>query len=226
MQYPGYRRFQPIGIFVDHRSKPNKRPPPLQKKKAHPRCTLTNLASPNWNSKGRVDRSFGHVLTIKARRLGVRPRQFLIENPRFLRFMKLTFFSIQSVGQFKDEIYRSILQIQAVTIADDNANRRLITRKRNRSIIDTFPDPLGSTRFTREQLRSLLIHLRLPELAKPKGRKFSGESILLISLTRFAHGFTWNHMAQHVFGGNPDFLMYAYEWFVDHLYVNFYHKIN
>ena len=63
MQYLGYKRFQPIGIFVDHRSKPNKRPPPLQKKKAHPRCTLTNLASPKWNSKGRVDRSFGHVLT-------------------------------------------------------------------------------------------------------------------------------------------------------------------
>lgn len=93
-------------------------------------------------------------------------------------------------------------------------------------------DCLLWTRFTKPQLRKLFVHLRIPEgrinvlSFRPNNfRWFTGEEILIISLTKLATGEAWFRMTSK-FGGNPDFFCYALAWFVDHVFDLLYNKIS
>jgi len=103
------------------------------------------------------------------------------------------------------------------------------TPARNRSIEALSEgDAHRLTRFRKEQLQLLLIHWRIPvEVVTTRNRYvFTGEEVLIVCLTRVATGMSWTQLSKDVFGGNPRRWSPAFSWFVDFLFVNFYHKIS
>ena len=81
------------------------------------------------------------------------------------------------------------------------------------------------TRFTKDQLRLLLIHLRIPDRIVVKGgHVFTGEETLIVSLTKIAHAEPWTIMIKNKFGGDPNFWCYAFRWLMKYIYDTFYHK--
>ena len=100
---------------------------------------------------------------------------------------------------------------------------------KNRTIDELDPAfALGFTRFTKEQLHKLFVHLRLPNtVILPRRRyRFSGEEVLIICLARLATGDPWNRLIPSNFGGGLARWGDAFEWFVQHIFVNFYNKIS
>jgi hypothetical protein len=74
-----------------------------------------------------------------------------------------------------------------------------------------------------------MVHLRIPNtvVIVPRHRyRFSGEEILIICLTHFATGHPWTRLIPSHFGGDPRRWIVAFHWFIDHLFVLFYHKIS
>ena len=71
-------------------------------------------------------------------------------------------------------------------------------------------------------------HYRLPteDLILPCRNRFKTETIFIVSLTKIATGVPWVGLIRHWFGGNPDHWCYAFAWFIDHLFVTFFHKIS
>ncbi len=91
----------------------------------------------------------------------------------------------------------------------DNSDRipHVFTQWKNRSIHAVAERNCYLwTRFTRQQLHLLLLHLRIPVLVRPPvsgGRSsFSGEEVLIISLTKISLGLSFITM-DSFFGGNP-----------------------
>ena len=100
---------------------------------------------------------------------------------------------------------------------------------KNRTIDELDPTfALALTRFTKEQLRKIYLHLRLPPtIILPRRRyRFSGEELLIVCLARIATGDPWNRLIPMNFGGGLARWGEAFEWFVEHIFVNFYNKIS
>jgi hypothetical protein len=101
---------------------------------------------------------------------------------------------------------------------------------RNRAIDDLSEENAYAwTRFRKHQLRLLMVHLRIPNtvVIGPRHRyRFSGEEILIICLSRLATGDPWTRLIPSHFGGDPRRWSVAFCWFIDHLFVSFYHKIS
>ena len=97
----------------------------------------------------------------------------------------------------------------------------------------TESDAYLYTRFTKEELHKLFVHLRLPlgtinvmEHKQNQYRYFTSEEIFLLSLTKIAHGLSWVLMGRGLFGGNPDYFGAAFRWFIDYVFVTFFNKIS
>ncbi len=99
---------------------------------------------------------------------------------------------------------------------------------RNRTIDDILDETAKQlTRFTKDQLRLLLLHWRIPNIILTGPRyQFNGEEILLVSLAKITTGDPWTRLIDGFFGGDPRRWTYAFQWFVNHLYTVFYHKIS
>ena len=107
--------------------------------------------------------------------------------------------------------------------------READTPPRNRSIEALSEgDAHRLTRFRKEQLQVLMVHWRIPaQVVTARNRYvFTGEEMLIVCLTRLATGWSWTQLSKDVFGGNPRRWSPLFHWFVDFLFVNFYHKIS
>ncbi len=83
------------------------------------------------------------------------------------------------------------------------------------------------TRFTKDQLRILFLHLRIPQvIIIPNHHRFTGEEVLIISLARLATGDPWTRLIPGNFGGNVRRWSAAFRWFIEHIFITFYHKIS
>ena len=86
-------------------------------------------------------------------------------------------------------------------------------------------DAYELTRFAKEQLGKLLLHLRIPgRIVVKGGHVFTGEETLIVCLTKIAHAEPWTMLIKNKFGGNPDFWCYAFKWLMKYIYETFYHK--
>ena len=98
------------------------------------------------------------------------------------------------------------------------------TNRRNSDITDEWART--NTRFTKDELRLLLLHLRIPIKFRTKfGHVLSGETVLLISLVYMAHA-TPFYLLSEKFAGNPREFGSFFKLFCDHLYTTFYHRIS
>jgi hypothetical protein len=68
------------------------------------------------------------------------------------------------------------------------------------------------TRFTKEQLSKLFVLWKIPSIVCIQRYKFTGEEIMLISLTRFAQGVDWIDLAENNFGGEARYMPLMYYW--------------
>ena len=84
------------------------------------------------------------------------------------------------------------------------------------------------TRFTKEELSLLMVHLRIPteDFVDGSRHRFKTETVLIVSLAKIATGMPWYYLVRLWFGGNPDHWCTAFAWFVDHLFVTLYNKIS
>jgi hypothetical protein len=101
---------------------------------------------------------------------------------------------------------------------------------RNRLIDDLSEENAYAwTRFRKHQLRLLMAHLQIPNsvVVGPRQRyRFSGEELLIVCLTRIATGDPWTRLIPSHFGGNARRWSIAFRWFINHIYITFYHKIS
>ena len=82
------------------------------------------------------------------------------------------------------------------------------------------------TRFTKQQLKLLYLHLRIPKkFTAYNSHHFDGEFVLILSLTYLASAENMKSLT-YKFGGNHDFWGIVFKEFIDHLYCTFYHKIS
>jgi hypothetical protein len=126
------------------------------------------------------------------------------------------------------QAFKDIVCIRASHRANDPAMQAENAPK-NRRIDDLSPDEAYRwTRFTKAQLYLLLLHLRIPEwLPSTTNRyRFTGEEVLLVSLTRIDTGEAFYDFIPSKFGGGPAAKWSkAFKWFIDHTFNTFYHKI-
>jgi hypothetical protein len=101
---------------------------------------------------------------------------------------------------------------------------------RNRLIDDLLEeDAYSLTRFRRLQLRLLMVHLRIPNrvVIGPRHRyRFGGEELLIVCLARIATGDPWTRLIPSHFEGDARRWSSAFRWFLNHIFVNFNHKIS
>jgi hypothetical protein len=114
----------------------------------------------------------------------------------------------------------------------DNSDRspHVFTQRKNRSINEvSVSNCYLWTCFTRQQLYILLLHLRIPAVVRPPvsggRRSFSGEEVLIISMTKISLGLSFITM-ESFFGGNPREYSSVFHWFVNHIFCSFYNKIS
>ena len=82
------------------------------------------------------------------------------------------------------------------------------------------------TRFNKQQLELLFIHLCLPtRFTVHKSHYFDSQFILLLSLTYHAFAGNMKSLA-YKFSGNHNFWGLAFKEFIQHIYLTFYHKIS
>ena len=107
------------------------------------------------------------------------------------------------------------------------------------SLMEPFPPPTNrrinnitnewartNTRFTKDELRQLILHLRIPLNFRLERRHIlAGETVLLISLVYMAHA-TPFYLLDIKIGGNPREFGNFFKLFCDHLYTTFYHRIS
>jgi hypothetical protein len=73
----------------------------------------------------------------------------------------------------------------------------------------------------------LFLHLCIPQFVITQDRhSFTREEILIICLARLATGDPWTRLIPGNFGGDIRRWSYAFRWFIEHLFINFYHKIS
>jgi hypothetical protein len=106
----------------------------------------------------------------------------------------------------------------------------IFSERRNRMINQLSDESCYEwTRFSKEQLHLLFRHFRMPNIVRPAvsgGRRhFSGEEVLVISLTKIATGLSFLAMV-NIFGGNPREYSSIFNWFIDYMFTTFYHKIS
>ena len=101
---------------------------------------------------------------------------------------------------------------------------------RNRLIDDlSEEDAYSLTRFRKHQLRLSMVHLRIPNrvVIGPRHRyRFGGEELLIVCLARIATGDPWTRLIPSHFGGDARRWSFAFRWFINHIFVHFYHKIS
>ena len=56
--------------------------------------------------------------------------------------------------------------------------------------------------------------------------RFDMESILIIFFGKITTVISWYRLIRGWFGGSPDHWCYAFGWFIDYIFVTFYHKIS
>jgi hypothetical protein len=82
------------------------------------------------------------------------------------------------------------------------------------------------TRFNKEQLQLLFVHLHLPSrFTVHKTHHFCSEFVLILSLTYLASAENLKSLT-YKFGGNHDFWGLVFKEFIEHIYSTFYHKIS
>ena len=137
---------------------------------------------------------------------------------KLFQFLKLNITDLHQIDQeidnlthlFLDELPRSIIPPSNRTIEAINKD------------VDCY----YLTRFNKEQLKLLFVHLRIPpRFTVHKTHHFKGEFILLLSLTYLASAEDMKSLV-YKFGGNHDFWGGAFKEFIDHIYYTFYHKIS
>jgi hypothetical protein len=104
----------------------------------------------------------------------------------------------------------------------------IVTDPKNRSIDEiSDEDAHRLTRFRKDQLRLLLAHWRIPDVIVTQQRqRFTGEEILLVCLAKNATGIPWTRLIPDNFGGDVRQWSWGFRWFINHLFVTFYHKIS
>ena len=118
--------------------------------------------------------------------------------------------------------------VDLCAIRTDEFQPLVLNSKMNRMIVDLEPDFVQRmTRFTKEELYQLLVHLRLPSTITTniRGYKFTGEELLIVCLARIATGDPWCRLIPNNFGGGLSRWTYGFEWFINFLYEFFYHKV-
>ena len=80
--------------------------------------------------------------------------------------------------------------------------------------------------FKLHELRSLLLHWRIPTLFREANYVFEGEGALLIFLFHIRTATPNTQMARDMFGGDPRRFTHFIRAITDHLYTTFYHKIS
>lgn len=83
------------------------------------------------------------------------------------------------------------------------------------------------TGFTKPQLSTLLVHLRLPEKFKTRSKYcYAGEECLIMALTFIRTGLDWVTLAlEGFFGGDARRSTELFEWFIDYIHHTFYNAI-
>lgn len=98
-------------------------------------------------------------------------------------------------------------------------------RKRTNDSLTEY-EAYAWTRFLKSELVLLLLHLRLPlGIRTPNRYVFTGEEVLIFCLTRIALGVDIVELVESKFGGSSTRWSEAFNWFVDHVYFTFYHRI-
>jgi hypothetical protein len=100
---------------------------------------------------------------------------------------------------------------------------------RNRSLDEISEgDAHRLTRFWKEQLQSLLHHWSIPGVivAGTNRYTFTGEEMLIVSLSKIGAGLSWTLLCKDIFGGNPRRWSPGFKWLINHLFINVYHKIS
>jgi hypothetical protein len=90
-------------------------------------------------------------------------------------------------------------------------------------------DAYAWTQFHKHQLRLLMVHLCIPNIVVggPRQRyRFSGEELLAVCLSFLATGDPWTRLIPIHFGGDVRCLSAAFHWFINNLFIKFYHKIS
>jgi hypothetical protein len=106
--------------------------------------------------------------------------------------------------------------------------REVDTPPRNRSLDEISDgDAFRLTRFRKPQLQLLIQHWRIPDRIVTNNRySFTGEEILVVCLSKIATGLSWTQLCKDTFGGEPRRWSLGFKWFINHLFVTFYHKIS
>jgi hypothetical protein len=102
--------------------------------------------------------------------------------------------------------------------------------KKNRSIeVLSAENAYSWTCYTKPQLQQLMLHLQILPIVNPNvyggRREYTGEEVLIISLTKIALGMSWLHLTEF-FGGDPREFSGIFWWFIDYLFVTFCNKIS
>ena len=63
-------------------------------------------------------------------------------------------------------------------------------------------------------------------VTSPIRQTFTGEEILIISLTKFATGEAWTHLVPSKFGGDPRECSFIFKWFINFIFTCFYNRIS
>jgi hypothetical protein len=88
-------------------------------------------------------------------------------------------------------------------------------------------DAFRLMRFKKLQLQLLILHWRIPDRIVTNGRcTFTGEEMLTVCLSKTATGLSWTQLCKDTFGGDPRQWSPGFKWFINHLFVTFYHKIS
>ncbi len=140
--------------------------------------------------------------------------------------IQMTIIMHQLVGlQLTDEELDNILNIH-----EHDRDHVHFNPPTNRSINDLSEQTARTwTRFNKNQLSQLFIHLRIPNIVRPQvggGRRiFSGEEVFIFSLTKIASGLS-NLNLYEFFGGDPREYSAMFNWFIRHVFTTFYNKIS
>ena len=114
-----------------------------------------------------------------------------------------------------EHVHRIFIQNMCVTRSMLPTREQYTSPPKNRTIDSmTDSDAYLFTRFTKEELHKLFVHLRLPlGMVNVMGHKpnqyrhFTSEEIFLLSLTKLAHGLSWVLMGRSLFGAIPTILV-------------------
>ena len=123
------------------------------------------------------------------------------------------------------------IELTNITTVQDGDRPVFIYEPRRHRTIDSLSESnaYNWTRFTKAQLQTLALHLRIPvrvnAIVAGGRRYFSREECLIISLSKLASGDPFIRMTS-MFGGDPREYSSIFRWFITHIFTTFYHKIS